>query len=174
MRRTALIRPLLVATTLLSLTGCGDDPAPGEGDVTVEDVTENPGLDYGPLGEVVADGDRFLGQEVTLRGEVTAQVDDRVFHIAGEDGTAGLLIASAEPVVDRLDSNDIVEVVGTVREVEPSTFETEFGVPYDDDYDSFGGRHAIFATSVRVVGQAEDEIDGPTDDDQGEGIAEEE
>lgn len=171
MQPTSFVIRSLVTVALLFAAACGDDD--GDGDITVADVTENPGLDYGPLGDVVTDGDRFLGQEVTVNGEVTARVDDRVFHIAGEDGSAGLLIVSDQPVVEELDSDDIVEVVGTVREVEPSTFEVEFGVPYDEDYDSFGGRHAIFASSVRVVGEAEDEIDGPVDDDRGEGIAEE-
>lgn len=152
------------AASLLLLAGCGDDDSAGtDEDVSVEDVTEEPGLDYGPLGEVVEDGDQFLGEEVTVSGEVTAQVDDRVFHIASEPGTNGLLIVSEEPIVDRLDSNAVVEVTGTVRELSASTFETEFGLPYDEDYDSFGGRHAILATDVEIVGTVDDEIDGPAD-----------
>ena len=164
------VRPLAAAAAgLLLLAGCGDDDT-GD-DVSIEDVTEEPGLDYGPLGEVVADGDQFLGEEVTVMGEVTAQVDDRVFHIAGESDSAGLLIVSEQPIVDELDSDDVVEVTGTVREMDPSTFETEFGVPYDDDYDSFGGRHAVLATNVEVQGQADDEVDGPAE--EGEDIGEE-
>lgn len=161
------IRPLAAAAAgLLLLAGCGDDDSAGtDEDVTVEDVTEEPGLDFNALGEVVTDGDQYLGQEVMVSGEVTAQVDDRVFHIASEPGTNGLLIVSEQPIVDRLDSDDVVEVVGTVREVSPSTFETEFGLPFDDDYDSFGGRHAILATSVEVVGQADDEVDAPAEGD---------
>lgn len=169
-----IVRPLLAAATgLLLLAGCGGADSDGGADgVAIEDVTEKPGLDYGPLGEVVADGDRFLGQTVTVSGEVTAQVDDRVFHIAGESGADGLLVISEQPVVEDLDSDDVVEVVGTVRERASSTFETEFGIPYDDDYDSFGGRHAVLATSVEVIGQAEDEVDAPQVDEQGEDIAE--
>lgn len=159
-----LARPLAAAAAgLLLLAGCGDDDDGATDDVSVEDITEEPGLDFGPLGEVVEDGDQFLGEEVTVMGEVTAQVDDRVFHIASEPATNGLLIISDEPIVDRLDSDTVVRVTGTVREVAPSTFETEFGLPYDEDYDSFGGRHAIFASDVEIVGEVDDEIDGPED-----------
>ena len=163
------------AAGLLLLAACGDDDSAGtEEDVTVEDVTEEPGLDFNSLGEVVADGDQYLGQEVTVSGEVTAQINDRVFHIASEPGTNGLLIVSEEPIVDRLDSDDVVEVTGTVREVSASTFETEFGMPYDEDYDSLGGRHAILATSVEVVGQADDEIDAPAEGGDGSELDEDE
>lgn len=98
-----------------------------------------------------------------MSGEVTAQVNDRVFHIASERATSGLLVVSEEPIVDRLDSDTVVQVTDILREVAPSTFETEFGIPYDEDYDSFGGRHAVLAASVEIVGQVDDEIDGPDD-----------
>lgn len=143
-----------IALGMVVLAGCGDDgdsTGPEEG-VTVEDVMEEPGLDYDFDGDGQPDADEHLGEEVTVSGEVSAQVDDRVFHVAGEPGTAGLLVVSDEPIVDRLDSDDVVRVTGTVREVAPSTFERELGVPYDEDYDSFGGRHAVFATSVEVIG----------------------
>ena len=168
-------RPLAAAAAgLLLLTGCGgDDSAGGEDGVSVQDVTEQPGLDYDAMGDVVADGDQYIGQEVMVSGEVSAQINDRMFHIASEPGSNGLLVVSEEPIVGRLETDTVVEVVGTVREVDPSTFETEFGLPYDEDYDSFGGRHAILASSVEIVGAVDDEIDGPTDDGQGEGIADE-
>lgn len=152
-----LARPLAAAAGLLLLAGCGDDDTTD--DVSIEDVTENEGLDYGPLGQVVEDGDQLLGEEVTVTGEVTAQIDDRVFHIADEAGTDGLLIVSQEPIVDELDSDDVVEVTGTVREANPDTFESDFDMAYQDTYSDFGGRHAIDATSVEVVRQADDPID---------------
>lgn len=156
-------RPLAAAAAgLLLLAGCGDDGS-GADDASVEDVTENPGLDFGPLGEVIEDGDQLVGQEVTVSGEVTAQINERVFHIASEPGTNGLLIVSDEPIVDQLGSDTVVEVTGTLREVAPSTFEAEFGLPYDEGYDSFGARHAILATDVEIVGQVDDEIDGAED-----------
>ncbi len=154
--RTA--RPLAAAAAgLLLLAGCGDDDT-GD-DVSIEDVTEEPGLDYGPLGQVVEGGDQYVGQEVTVTGEVTAQIDDRVFHIAAEPDTDGLLIVSQEPIVDELDSDDVVEVTGTLREKNADSFEEEFGMPYDDAFADLRGRHAIDATSVEVVGQADDPID---------------
>lgn len=165
MRFPRPLRPLAAAAAgVVLFAGCGDDDSAGpEEDVSVEDVTEEPGLDYGPLGQVVEDGDQYLGQEVTVSGEVTAQVDDRVFHIASEPPTHGLLIVSEEPIVDRLDRDTAVRVTGTVRELAASTFETEFGLSYDEDYDSFGGRHAILATDVEIIGSVDDEIDGPED-----------
>jgi hypothetical protein len=153
-------RPLAAAAAgLLLLAGCGDDDATTD-DVSIEDVTEDEGLDYGPLGQVIEDGDQYLGQEVTVTGEVTAQIDDRVLHIADEAGTDGLLVVSREPITDELDSDDVVEVTGTVRESDPDQFESQFGMSYQDTYSDFGGRHAIDATSVEVVGQADDPIDG--------------
>lgn len=155
--RTA--RPLAAAAAgLLLLAGCGDDDDTGD-DVSIEDVTEEFGLDYGPLGQVVEDGDQYIGEEVTVTGEVTAQVDDRVFHIAAEPDTDGLLIVSQEPIVDELDSDDVVEVTGTVREKDADSFEGDFGMPYDEAFTDLRGRHAIDATSVEVVGQADDPID---------------
>lgn len=155
--RTA--RPLAAAAAgLLLLAGCGDDDDAGQ-DVSIEDVTEGEGLDYGPLGRVVDDGDQYLGEVVTVTGEVTAQVDDRVFHIADEAGTDGLLIVSQEPIVEELDSDDVVEVTGTLREADPDTFDSDFGMDHQDTYSDFGARHAIDATSVEVVRQADDPID---------------
>ena len=155
--RTA--RPLAAAAAgLLLLAGCGDDDDTGD-DVSIEDVTEEPGLDYGPLGQVIEGGDQYIGEEVTVTGEVTAQVNDRVFHIAAEPDTDGLLIVSQEPIVDELDSDDVVEVTGTVREKDADSFEEEFDMPYDEAFTDLRGRHAIDATSVEVVRQAEDPID---------------
>jgi hypothetical protein len=155
--RTA--RPLAAAAAgLLLLAGCGNDDDAGD-DVSIEDVTEEPGLDYGPLGQVVEGGDQYLGEEVTVTGEVTAQIDDRVFHIAAEPDTDGLLIVSQEPIVDELDSGDVVEVTGTVREKNADSFEEDFGMAYDEGYTDHRGRHAIDATSIEVVGEADDPID---------------
>ena len=155
--RTA--RPLAAAAAgLLLLAGCGDDDDTGE-DVSIEDVTEEPGLDYGPLGQVVEGGDQYIGEEVTLTGEVTAQVDDRVFHIAAEAGTDGLLVVSQEPIVDELDSDDVVEVTGTVREKDADSFEDDFGMPFDEALSDLRSRHVLDATSVEVVRQADDPID---------------
>jgi uncharacterized protein YdeI (BOF family) len=109
------------AAGLLVVAGCGNDDVATE-DATIEDVTENEGLDYGPLGQVIEDGDQYVGEEVTVTGEITAQVDDRVFHIAAQAGTDGLLVVSREPMGDELDSDDVVQVTGTVRELdEPSS-----------------------------------------------------
>ncbi|HSP03488.1 MAG TPA: hypothetical protein VLR27_08310 [Acidimicrobiales bacterium] len=153
------VRPLAAAAaSLLLLAGCGDDDDTGD-DVSIEDVTEEPGLDYGPLGQIVEGGDQYIGEEVTVTGEVTAQIDDRVFHIAAEPDTDGLLIVSQEPIVDELDSDDVVEVTGIVREKDADSFEGDFGMTYDERYTDFRGRHAIDATSVEVVGQADDPID---------------
>lgn len=155
MRVATSARPLAAAVAgVLLLSACGDDDGGRDG-VAIEDVTEREGFDYGPLGEVVEDGDQLVGQTVTVSGEVSAQINDRVFHIAAEEGTDGLLIVSEQPVVDQLDSNDVVEVTGTVREVDPSTFEEEFSVPYVEDYEAFDTRHGILATSVEVIAQAE-------------------
>lgn len=168
-------RPIAAATVaaLLLLAGCGDDDGGAE-DLGVEGLTEEPGLDYNELGEVIEGGDQYVGQEVTVTGEVTAQINDRVFHIGSEPGTSGLLVVSDEPIVDRLDSDTVVEVTGTLREVDPTSFETEFGVPYEADYENFGGRHAILATSVEIVGQADDEIDGLDDVEGPERLEDEE
>jgi hypothetical protein len=58
--------------------------------------------------------------------------------------------------VPALEGNDVVQVTGTVRDVDRDTFETEFGIPWDDDFGGFGTRHAIVATSVDVIGQIDE------------------
>lgn len=175
MRLPSALRSLAVgAASLALLAGCGDDDSAGPADdATVEDITENPGLDYDFDGDGTADGDQYLGREVTVSGEVSAQINDRVFHIAGVDGGRGLLVISDEPIVGDLEGTDVVEVTGTVREVSAASFEASFGMPYDPEYESYGGRHAVLATDVSVVGEVENDSDEPVTGGQGQDDADE-
>lgn len=129
-------RPVRLAAALLAaglvVGACDDD------EVTVDDVTEEPGIPPEIEGFDIDGADQYLGQEVTVEGEVRAQIDDRTFHIE-DDGGNDLLIYSEEPVVDELGEDTVVRVTGTVVEVEV-------------DEDDFGTRHALEDSTVEIIG----------------------
>lgn len=161
-RTTGLVAAGAAALSLLA--GCGDDSAGPDEAVTVEDVVEDDPATDAEQNVFLVDAlrpnaDQYVGEVVTVSGEVTAQINDTIFHIASDPGGDGLLILSDTPIVDQLDSDDVVRVTGTVIEVTQDTFEDAGGVRTDAEFDIVKERHAIEATDIEVIGQVEDEID---------------
>lgn len=158
MTRSLPLRPVAAGAVALALLlgGCGDDGSagPNEG-VTLDDVTEEDGLDFDTGEGEPDDADAYVGEEVTVSGEVAARINDTTFHIGDESVDDSLLVFADEAIIPELSSNDIVQVTGTVREVDRDTFETEFGIPWDDEYAGVGSRHAVIATEVEVIGEDE-------------------
>ena len=146
-------RPLLVLLLAFLLAagvaacGRGDDESAGPetGRTDVEDVTEGD--------EPITEPDRFVGQTVTVSGEVSDLLGPSAFEIAGEDaGGEGLLVVGAAQA-PTLGDDTVVQVTGTVRDgFDVAEAERELGLSLDDAlFASFLGRHYIAATNVEVL-----------------------
>lgn len=142
--RTVGMLALMLAAAVL-LASCGGEEAEGtdgEGSerprvgVTLTDITENP--------------EEFIGADVTVSGEVGDLVGPQAFTIGGEEflGTDELLILGAEElpeIVTGVDeeflenepeivgSDDIVQITGTVGQLEVNALEDDFGSDIDED-----------------------------------------
>ncbi|SOC50059.1 hypothetical protein SAMN05660748_2798 [Blastococcus aggregatus] len=163
MSRSRKLRAGRTATALAAavvgmggLAACSDDSAgPEAGGVTAEDLQqfedqltgleERVGVLEGGLGEddelageednaLYDDTQSYVGQEVTVSGEVSEMVTTTdvgsSIRIAGESGDP-IAVVSAMPSAE-LDANDVVRVTGTVVEVQRDTFEEDFGVAADE------------------------------------------
>lgn len=106
------------------------------------------------------DPEALLGERVTVRGEVAqvlAATDvASAFRIAGETGEPVVVVSATPP--PELARGDVVEVSGTAVEVDPDTFEADFGVAADALFDRPGtwpagatGEVALAASGVEVV-----------------------
>ncbi|MDK3255766.1 hypothetical protein [Blastococcus capsensis] len=170
------------------LAACSDDSAgPEAGGVSAEDlqgvedqiagldervgVLEEGGVEgtdvgVAPLGAeddteaFFGDNESFVGQEVTVSAEISEMVTTTdigsSFRIAGESGDP-IPVVSASPMAE-MDANDVVQVSGTVVQVQRDTFEEDFGVAADElfeDADAFfeeeEGSIAIAADRIEVL-----------------------
>jgi hypothetical protein len=171
-----------IGVGVAGLTGCGDSAGPESGTVTTEDLQELEdriaGLDdrIGVLEDVGAGGDGMadaddteaffgdpdahLGQLVTISAEVsdlTATTDvGAAFRIAGESGDP-IDVVSANPP-PQLGQNDVVQVTGTVVQVQRDSFAQDFGVAADElfeDADAWfegaDGQVAVSASQITVL-----------------------
>lgn len=170
------------------LAACSDDSAgPEAGGVTVEDLQgvedqvagldERVGtLEEGGLGGAVdpvdpvdaeddteaffGDNESYIGQEVTVSAEVSELITTTdvgsAFRIAGESGDPIAVVMASPPA--ELDANDVVQVSGTVVQVQRDTFDQDFGIAADElfeDADGFfeeeEGSVAIAADRIEVL-----------------------
>ncbi|SFF47257.1 hypothetical protein [Blastococcus tunisiensis] len=164
------------------LAACSDDSAgPEAGGVSAEDlqrfedelagleervgtIETEMGVDGGGLGaEDTAfwdDTQSYVGQEVTVSGEVSEMVTTTdvgsAFRIAGESGDPIAVVNASAPA--EMDANDVVQVSGTVVQVQRDTFEEDFGVAADElfeDADAWfeaeEGSLAISADRIEVL-----------------------
>lgn len=149
-RRTRRLLPSVLALVLAAgAAACGraDDESAGpeRGPADVEDVTDGD--------EPITEPDRFVGQTVTVSGEVSDLLGPSSFEIAGEDaGGEGLLVVGAAQA-PTLDADAVVKVTGTVRDgFDVAEAERDLGLTLDDErFSSFLGRHYVAASSVEVL-----------------------
>ncbi|MCF6745751.1 hypothetical protein E9529_16005 [Blastococcus sp. KM273128] len=166
------------------LAACSDDSAgPEAGGVSADDLQqvedqlagldervgaleEGMGADsgggdgIGPDDDTAAifeDAQAFVGQEVTVSAEISEMVTTTdvgsAFRMAGESGEPIAVVSASSPA--ELDANDVVQVTGTVVQVQRDTFEQDFGVAADElfeDADAWfseeEGSAAISADSI--------------------------
>lgn len=111
---------LLAAAALGSalLTGCGEE-------TVVEEAQE-----AGPTAEAA-----ILGQTVTVQSEVKEVAGPNSFTIgdALEEGT----LVTGSGISEGLEEGDRVQVTGTVRTFLKADVETDYGIDFNDDEDTF-------------------------------------
>lgn len=130
---------------------------------TVDGDPDEPEVEPDPT----AVGDTFfddpasgLGEEVTVRGEIAGFIATTdvasAFRIGGESGEPVAVISATPP--PEIARGDVVEVSGTAVEVDPDTFEADFGVAADALFDRPGtwldgaeGQVAIAAVRIEPV-----------------------
>ncbi|MBE9059789.1 hypothetical protein [cf. Phormidesmis sp. LEGE 11477] len=137
---------LLTAASLFLLPACGSpqttDTAAEEANVTSE--------------ELVDDTASYVGEEVTIRGEVEATVDETAFLMADDDyfNGEGILVinASSEPFVVPDVGETQVQVTGQVETFAMTAVSTEYGLTLDADlYNEYEDQPVIIAQSIALA-----------------------
>jgi hypothetical protein len=113
-------------------------------------------------GEIADDPDGFIGRWVSLGGEISRVVSPTAFLLGGDDfvGDDELLVVGAnipavqEKALERgpVAEDDIVGVIGPVREFELAAVERDLGTDLDDaTFEPYEGRPFVLAQDVRVT-----------------------
>ncbi|MFC3300548.1 hypothetical protein FJV46_08645 [Arthrobacter agilis] len=164
----------IVAAAGLGLAGCNTE-GPEEG-VDVEDISEGeiaesspaadpevsgvpeaaPGLGYSGLYDqnFYDEADAYVGQEVTVSAEVTENISDDTFVIAGADDTAvDPLLIVEEVEVPSLNEGEVVQLTGTVQEnFDVAAAEETLGMDLEDElYADYIGEPYLSITSGEVL-----------------------
>lgn len=179
-RKSTVFKRLATGTALaLTLTGvaaCSEDDSAGPeaGAVTAEDLQGledrvgaleeavgalGDGADAGADGEPAGQSD-VIGQEVTVSAEVSELITSTdagsAFRIGADSGASVAVLATAQP--EGLDTNDVVQITGTVRMVNRDSFEQDFGIAEGDLFEDadaffqeFEGQLGIAATNIEVL-----------------------
>jgi hypothetical protein len=130
--------PLLGTVLAMLLAACGGaDPV-----ATGEDVQA-----------LFEDPQQFVGQEVQVQGTVGEQVGDVGFQLENPDGSGQpvLVITSGE---DRatISEESVLDVVGTVRELDPEQVSEQLGEEIDTaQLEQFAGQAAIIAEDLSAA-----------------------
>lgn len=107
----------LLLASLLMLTACASTGEMAESDtVRTTEVIESPS--------------EYIGEEVTVRGEIEESHGNQAF-ILNEEGLFGqdlLVIKDQSLTSNKADEGDFVEVTGTVRRFSPTEIERDLGV----------------------------------------------
>lgn len=142
-----IIALLLLALILIPLFNADDSAGPEVG-ATVSDITDNP--------------EEYLGETVTVSGEVDDAIGPRAFTIGGQEFYGGdtLLVVSANPLPTIADrpadeavlTDDVVQVTGPVRRFNLAEFESTIGADLDDAlFTAYDGQPAVIARSVDLT-----------------------
>ena len=142
----AIALKLLTAASLFLLPACAspqtNDTAAEEANVTSE--------------ELVDDTASYVGEEVSIRGEVEETVDETAFLMADDDyfDGEGILVinASSEPFVVPDVGETEVQVTGQVETFAMTAVSTEYGLTLDADlYSEYEDQPVIIAESIALA-----------------------
>ncbi len=150
-------------TGLEDLVAALEDRVSGPDGPTVDGAPDEPQGAADPLGAgqiFFDDPESRLGQRVTVRGEIAqvlaATEVASAFRLAGQVGEPVAVVSATPP--PEIARGDVVEVSGTAVEVDPATFEADFGVAPDALFDRPGswlagatGQVALAAVSLEVI-----------------------
>lgn len=130
--------PLLGTVLAMLLAACGG----GEPVATGDDVQA-----------LFEDPQQFVGQEVRVQGNVGDQVGDVGFQLENPDGSGQpvLVITSGE---DRavVTEESVLDVVGTVRELDPEQVSEQLGEEIDTaQLEQYAGQAAIIAEDLNAA-----------------------
>lgn len=142
-----MMRAWMLSVVLLALIlgGCNDDEPVESGAATSSEGTAATEAPLDP--EVIfEDPPQYIGDMVTVRGEVADVVSPQGFTLA-----SGLLVVgSSETVPANLPTGEPVLVTGLVEWFEISDVEEITGADVDREaYSRFSGRPSIIATEIR-------------------------
>lgn len=133
----------LALVTVAALAACADDPTPAEDLDVVDDVDVEDRL----YGDFFVEPDQFIGDEVTVAGEVSAVVTDTAFLLDGVGPGANVLGLTAAP--SGVAEDEVVKVIGEADELDIVRAEEELGRDLDDDvFDPYSDEGVILASSV--------------------------
>ncbi len=153
-RNHGILRYLLLPfALLLLLAACEQQDAGAEQGATTEEVT-NEEADCPVFTEenLAQQPECFVGQHVTVSGEVTEVFDPRSFRLGGQDfAEEVLLVVSANNA--NVSTGQVVRVTGTVRE-EFAVADFEENIEADLDDEALApavGEHYIVADKVQPL-----------------------
>ncbi len=173
-RSTRLMVAGIFAVAGLGLAGC-NTAGPEEG-VDVEDISEGEVAESSPAAEAEMtetpeaglgmgynglydqtfydSADTYVGQEVTVSAELTENLSDDTFVIAGADGTAvDPLLIVEEVEVPSMVEGEVVQLTGTVQEnFDVAAAEELLGIELEDElYADYVGEPYLSISSGEVL-----------------------
>lgn len=137
-----IIALVILAIVLIQLFNAEESAGPEAG-ATISEISQAP--------------DEYIGQTVTVSGEVAEVIGPQTFSIGAQDEAGGgtLLVVGAQPLAEivaedeEIAAEDVVGVSGTVREFDIPAIEEEIGADLDDAaLAEFEGNPAIVANNV--------------------------
>lgn len=122
------------------------------------------------LEEVAEDTQMYIGQTVTVRGELGEMLDSNTFKLSEKGflffGDDEILVvnASGQPFVPPADKGIPIQVTGQVREFRRAELETEFGWDFwdPDVVVEYENKPAIVAQSIALAPEPDDISDDPS------------
>ena len=163
---TAVTRAAAIALLATGgVSGCTEEEgsAGPELGADVEDVAEPPGGDEEPFEQ--GEGEErsaLVGQTVTVSGEVTEVLAQGALRVGGEDGAESVVVLSApyesfaplglDDPQRLVDTDTVVQVTGTVRQLLLEPFQEEFGIEYDTEtFAPLEGANVLVADAVSTL-----------------------
>lgn len=151
----------MAAATAVVLAGCNqDDPIPADGEFMGNSAPaaegtpteENRVVYEGQYNqEFIDEAANYVGQQVTIEGEVSRTLSPETFAIAGP---ADPMLIVEKQEVSAVNEGESVEVTGTMREnFSVAEVEEQLGIDLEDElYADFEGENYVMATQGRVGG----------------------
>ncbi|GAA1757167.1 hypothetical protein [Kocuria aegyptia] len=152
---TRVLSAMLAAVTVLGLVGCNqDDPVPAEGEFMgnptpygVGTPTEENKVVYeGQYNqEFINEAENYVGQQVTISGQVSRTLSPETFAIAGP---ADPMLIVEEREIPAVTDGESVEITGMMQEsFSVVEVEEQLGIDLEDElYADFQGENYVMAT----------------------------